>query len=146
MGACSYADVGLVKPGAEPAIDLEADEWGDDVFARELAEYRRDPETFKARNPPAVVTKLLELSDRRRAEQIAAKAAKDLPVQELPTEELQRRLLASLTVSEPVPLDVADAFERALRHVSRFTPTGRKQEVGKDIDAAMTWLRRQVAA
>mgnify|MGYP000851640962 CR=1 FL=1 len=49
----------------DPAATAPDADMPDDVFERELAEYHRDPGTYKARNAPGVVAKLIEVAERR---------------------------------------------------------------------------------
>lgn len=114
-GLCSEAQVGRSKyaPDIHAADPLSTDvEWTDDVYAAELAAYRRDPDNYR-RSSGSSLNKLIELSERNKAQrQSAAARLADLTATKL------RGMTAAdtwLKVIVAVQQNVdADTFERIL--------------------------------
>ncbi len=73
-GLCELEDVGeerpterIPEPEPEPNQESDQDELlSDDVFDHEFAEYLHNRTEYKARNPPALVVKLLATCEERR--------------------------------------------------------------------------------
>ena len=122
-GECELHMVNTPKPEVEPEApppppdDLPED--ADFVFERELLEYRRDPSAYKVRHAPAVVNKLMEVDERRRAEQREQKQqhGKETPVELLPTHVLQARVRETIIQLNAEGFQLLPMLERGLEHI-----------------------------
>lgn len=74
-GMCTSEQVGQSKeqlptPDMPEPDQEQLPDMPDFVFDREMADYRRNPAEYKARNPPALVVKLLAVDEDRRTRKI----------------------------------------------------------------------------
>ena len=75
---------------------------GEFMFEHEMALYREDPETYKARTPPAFLVKLMAVDEERRQRAIAEQreaARKKADLSTLSSAEIEQQILAALGIS-----------------------------------------------
>ena len=99
LGLCDPDMVG--QPKDAPPGDQQSDEdlqMSDDMFEHEMAAYRRNPQEYKARNPPALVVKLLAVAEDRAQKQKEQERQRKRKAdyKTMNSEELQRALLQKL--------------------------------------------------
>ena len=103
-GNCQRQQVG--QPKDAPPGDQQSDEdlqMSDDMFEHEMAAYRRNPQEYKARNPPALVVKLLAVAEDRAQKQKEQERQRKRKAdyKTMNAEELQRALLQKLGLIPP---------------------------------------------
>lgn len=122
-GNCQREQVGFPKSEqseqSEQPPDQQTAEFDETAFDSEWRTYQQDPATYKARHAPAIVTKLLELSERRRTESMEAGRQRRMRIKDCSTVELERRLLLAVGLPDqppPIPSGTpSEAFRSALQ-------------------------------
>ena len=73
-------------------------EMSEHMFEVEMAAYKKDPLTYKARTAPGVVTKLFEVAERRRLESLEReRVARVKPIEEMNAHELHAALVLGVS-------------------------------------------------
>jgi hypothetical protein len=144
-GLCEFEDVGDERATTRVAAPEQLPEeqlpdLGDaSIFERELAAYRRDPDLYKARNPPPLVVKLLEV-ERQQRQQAAAEARERLkPIPAMSNHELQQKILPALATLPAV--EFVPTVRQGLEHIIAGFVVPALQPAARDHAAQLVgWL------
>jgi hypothetical protein len=143
LGLCDSTMVGTPKQSDQPeqSDDQLPDLENASIFERELASYKKDPDSYKRQNAPAVIVKLLEVDRQHRLQAAQDARERDKPVADMSNEEIERKLVASLADAPDASL--ADMLAAGLDYIIGRYVTPARQPAAREEAAALV-ARSQV--